>query len=901
MAEKTPLVVYQSRVCCRGEFTRRHGYAPDFGWVDIPTQFIGEIGELFKDIWQPWANMALQPLRAQPLSPNDLMDFSKAKIEHKTEVIGERETEVLIIKSNGFDKPVQNQTEVIDDKVLHRLGTLVFEGAPGDIGQPANGQYTPIEDKRDDQVFLRHIYVHPNGVQELLEDIKIPDHKHGETRVYLTDIRFFWQQYGATHLKANIRMAHGNFDPRSLNKGGKVYTTAALLQYAIESLPGTLPYLIEISEKDAAENIEWIWENPLRALVELIERYNLTMGLTRDNKIVISPDVKNHKKEHFFFGLDERQAPKARKSVELLGTSFSYRPHMVTVVGNPIVRNITEEAIAVALDLDGKVKPLSQIFLEWNYPASFAAEQMFLPDERRFSDFEQYFGIARGEQIFLVEARMKLARAWWGRAFQLLSCVGKDPAKSILPNMPMQERVIRAPHKGIYENLLERIIASTTTNPGLLSILQETAEAGNVKFLKQPFKYGVEFPEELKGELTARAPIRVMAHHLRHLYLTPEEAREYLIDAHNMILANIEILESKKEEIGIILDALITKTGHKLKFLSPQGQQLFRLAVEESKLKADNLSQLSWLEERGRRAAQLFTQFRITDYEQDAIEKLEEGRVKFMTDKTRDMLDKLDKQIAASYEILENWEFYIKTLKIERPFIQAWFNTYGEVPLGYYMSMDDVGLIFFSSPIGISRMPYAPSVESHSMGNYFDELSFGRVAITYAMWYETGNMSDHVYVNCIRVGEDVKVHSLNQRMFTHPYVLHNPNMTLYMDERQTPFNPRIVQDEALKLARPVLTQQEQTKAWHYVYAGFLPVDAIRHTTSVKWSYAPSANEESNLAPITEIEVMDYQNKDGISIVRRNTEVMGNLGIPKHKMRSAKSVESKKSAGRGGHH
>src|SRR3990172_517024 len=140
-------IFYQGKTCNEGSYTRAQGLAPDYGYVVMPIEIAKAL--TIKPNWQPWLSAG----NVNGASPITILD-----------VVTPGSTEVI-------SPPTLKPKRENPDAGFFVAGELTFEDTNN------------IEKAQTENVSLRDVYIAPNGIVELLEDLRRHDHKRGEVQI----------------------------------------------------------------------------------------------------------------------------------------------------------------------------------------------------------------------------------------------------------------------------------------------------------------------------------------------------------------------------------------------------------------------------------------------------------------------------------------------------------------------------------------------------------------------------------------------------------------------------------------------------------------------------------------------------------------------------------------------
>jgi len=226
------------------------------------------------------------------------------------------------------------------------------------------------------------------NAEEVSENLaKVLEHKEGEIRIDLCDIRQFYGRYGFIIGRINCRLENGNYDPKTVKKPGRILGRGStgtreefegepwpfkdVIQYLFSQLPGgpSVTFMPPSLPKSLPEpeEIDHIGSNAATVLQGVLDNYGLVAKLQPNGTYLVcrrndenflepgevAPTINKKKKaDHIAY---------EKKAVNRIDS-----PGCVQVIGGRLIRQETLGYVAVFRDLDGRYYMLDDIAKVWD-------------------------------------------------------------------------------------------------------------------------------------------------------------------------------------------------------------------------------------------------------------------------------------------------------------------------------------------------------------------------------------------------------------------------------------------------------------------------------------------------------------------------------------------------------
>lgn len=232
-----------------------------------------------------------------------------------------------------------------------------------------------------DEVFMLNAEEISENIAEVLE------HKEGEIRIDLTDIRFFNPRYGVIIGRINCRLENGKYDPKTIKKPGRVVVAGQtvtsgevdgepwpfkdVIQYLFSQLPGGPTVSFQPPELPnklpPPEEIDHIGSNAASVLQGVLDNYGLIPKLQPNGTYLVC----RRNDENFVKPGEVPNAPNKKKKADHLAYQKKSvnridTPACVQVLGGRQVQQETIAYVPVFKDLDGRTYLLSDIEKVWD-------------------------------------------------------------------------------------------------------------------------------------------------------------------------------------------------------------------------------------------------------------------------------------------------------------------------------------------------------------------------------------------------------------------------------------------------------------------------------------------------------------------------------------------------------
>jgi hypothetical protein len=226
------------------------------------------------------------------------------------------------------------------------------------------------------------------NAEEISENLaKVLEHKEGEIRIDITDIRQFYPRYGYIIGRINCRLENGKYDPKTIKKPGAVvgdgrtvtrdeiegeaWPFKDVTQYLFSQLPGgpSVTFMPKGLEKDLPppEEIDHIGSNAATVLQGVLDNYGLVAKLQPNGTYLVCRrnDENFLKPGEVAPEINKKETPD-HIAYEKLTVNRLDTPGCVMVLGGRLVRQETVGYVPVFKDLDGKWYFLSDVGKVWD-------------------------------------------------------------------------------------------------------------------------------------------------------------------------------------------------------------------------------------------------------------------------------------------------------------------------------------------------------------------------------------------------------------------------------------------------------------------------------------------------------------------------------------------------------
>lgn len=233
------------------------------------------------------------------------------------------------------------------------------------------------------EVQYQDIYV--ENAEEVADNLaRAREHKLGEIRIDITDIRRFYPKYGTIISRINCRLENGKYDPRTIKKppaeglkAGTVTEEAAygepwsfedVLRYLFSQLPGTPAVLgfPTLGKLPPPEEIDRVGAPAVSVIQEVLDRYGLVAKLQPNNDYYLTKRASEWLKPGEVAPDPGERRAVSRISYETKSVSRPDIPAVVMVLGQPRIRRETLTCVPCFHDIDGKLYRLVDIDRVWD-------------------------------------------------------------------------------------------------------------------------------------------------------------------------------------------------------------------------------------------------------------------------------------------------------------------------------------------------------------------------------------------------------------------------------------------------------------------------------------------------------------------------------------------------------
>lgn len=802
----------QGKDCAEGYYSRTMGLTPDVGEVKVRLEEAKALLLEINRAQMPGTGdfLAQQPMSIQDVdSLPDFVDTGGGRVPQESGPVGP-----------GFQQ----------------WGQLVFE-----MRKPLNNT------GKESKTVIDYVYVHTDGLRDAIEDQMVKDGTKGLISVSLSDIRIFYGRYGALVQDINHKLPSGNWDQRTVHHKGprkhKPFNLGELFRWMVHHLPGnpTLLWMpVELREKEAP-GLSYNWDDPAASLQSMMDKYSLEYGLTLAGEAVLSYKGHPHRKFEFFSSGRVITPPEDMlRAGPMKSVHWSDVPAVVTVVGAPYHQNRTERLVPVSLDLDGKIKPIWDVWKNWGLPQEDVFADVTNTEERRWTALLGRFSTKQfNPQVY--RQQLRIARECWFKWFLIGSELSRDPAHYSSIHLPIRGRAVidddEGPHTDMHK-IAQQLL-------GLEKPESEVSRNGDHKVrLEKP---RVVAEHLIQQDVHDRDTLlRVLE---EELSATRKELAKLNRDMNSLIADMASFAREEKRKLIESAPGAIVQRGRKLKDLEGSGALIASpvLAIPAGILEVQGKEPTlpkGWFfgteveRSEGTKDAEVL-KFILQDSERldQALEELEKRYQKHR----RLLGEKIGKLIDEIEKIKKNQD------ATERPRLQLWTALRGPVPEGNFEIEEGIGLVKFRNLVAMFDKPFS----SH-FGD-MKAVDFELPEITYGVQHDWNNVHDWWFCN-VTIGEGGKADIANmaETVPFAPHVKHEPSLVCYVDRENRPFNVIKLQERAIEIAEPLLTAPPIHRGFRYQYNGFWPIDAIFSVNQISWSY--QAGEQAK----TEIVANDRQ-------------------------------------------
>lgn len=771
-------ILFNDKKCIDGSYTHRVGFGPDSGHVSLHRR---DFALLVQNFVRPFVPAGIAKVQAQPFSPHLV--------------------EQLIETVSRTAPRADPRAKVAEGTTI--FGELIFDSRTSAIP----GTDDPLAGEQ--RVVIPQAYLTESSFNEVMEDLLRNGTEHGVIEIGFTDIRTWWSDYGTVTGEFNIRKPDGSMFWDTLKTKEKPYTLLELInQFILPHLPGNyrVASIPSFKAQIIPENIRWQWEPAIKALSDLLNQYKLELCPNFDGTITLSNKNSQHDLNVLHInGLGITMPP---PSSRLQGQRVHPAPAIVIVRGNRVLQNRFRELIPMMMDTDGRLKPIKEVLQRWRYPVVEALKQITVEEHRQYENVP-------GSNQRIKNIRRDCLKSTFCRVFALPSVAWADPHQFRIPDVPILERI--AVGKGD-ESILDELIKTLGLDP---AESEKSNRTGNQEVdLLPPRVFASQIVEKQIEDLTKLIP--VLDDCITRGEAQVKKAEQYaeeLLDKHSntpLIRQFIKRFELSPDDVSL------TELGK----LAPE--ILDTQGFDENDLKKPLKQEVSQKLYDGPTEQILVP----GSPEREKIVK----RLKQLLDRREEVLDSTREQIKRARKVVDNWKALRRRIitqgRTEDHEHRWWTCLYAEVPHGKYHILKDRGLVIFEDPVIMTTIPMSP-YKPHLTDNI---SSVGFAAIGYASEHKTNSPQDWTFVTFTRDGKGgIKTLGLGMPVFDTPRVIHDPNLTLYMDYEGFPFNREKVVKQAKSQAEKVLLEDPIELSVRYTHKGFYPIDlGLNGVTAVTW-------------------------------------------------------------------
>jgi hypothetical protein len=219
----------------------------------------------------------------------------------------------------------------------------------------------------------------------------VKEHKEGVIRVPLTDIRRYYQNYGAFFTRINCRRKNGKRDLDSFRINGEAHPLTHALEMMFTQLPGS-PMILkpcDLYEEffDPPQGVEGEGEPVLGHLEKLLERFGLKAQMQPGGNYLINRKFSTRLKR---FHIPTAPGKQASVEEDLHDERFAFvstdRPAAAAGLGGRRVKRMTALFVPVLRDSDGLWYTLDTICVRWKYSLTALNRQVLALNEKSFDD-----------------------------------------------------------------------------------------------------------------------------------------------------------------------------------------------------------------------------------------------------------------------------------------------------------------------------------------------------------------------------------------------------------------------------------------------------------------------------------------------------------------------------------
>lgn len=651
------------------------------------------------------------------------------------------------------------------------------------------------------------------------------EHKEGEIRIDIADVRWFYQKYGTIIGRINCRRENGSYDPRTIKvpgsriarggtttaseRDGTPWSFEEVMRYLFSQLPGSPSVnLTGLTNMPPPEEINHVGSNAAAVLDALLDNFGLVPKMQPNGTYFVAR--KNAK--FLTRGQISRAVGKAESpthiAYEVKSASRIDTPAVVMVLGGNRYRAQTLGYVPVFRDVDGKLYRLSDIAKVFDgYTIDQVNAQAAKTPSKHFQDVppQPFKGsVSRG----VVTSRLGAPGTVQGQAQDTLHYarrrILREQAYRLYAPMLLFEGKAPTNAKGApyFSDLDDATFEFLPMGPVpvLESKLPEILAKGGAKKVRGDKGRVILAPPIVRGAMLGEALYtdngEIAAQHNAKIH-----GWELCVDVANVHLATAKfrLLHLFEEALGADAQAAVAEFIESSLIQKLTGSQtVFSRPFLERARKANKYID--------GQAALLLIELQV-----------QEARVKSIEEKIKE----LEKNRATDFAALQLAGGVQGVEQV--PF--------GVIPENAYSLESATGILIFDKPC--CMVDHALVFDQEDLTVLFD----GMVSVTFGHPVDNNEPSDFTSVLFMADGNGgSKLCGVSRPSAVKPYVVRDSDIVLYEDEEVQALNLKDCVAQAERKAKPVLDGANTTEGFVTQFSGFVPCVLERGVNSVQFEW-----------------------------------------------------------------
>lgn len=654
------------------------------------------------------------------------------------------------------------------------------------------------------------------------------EHKEGEIRIDLTDLRRYYPSYGAIINRINCRLDNGKYDPRTIKKapgarrGGSTVTSQEVdgepwsfeevMRFLFSQLPGTPAVLgfQTIGKLPPPEQIDRVGSAPVDVIQDVLTNFGLVAKMMPGGDYLLArPGADFLKPGEIAPGPGDRRAV-ANIAYETKSVGRRDVPPVVMVLGGRRYRRETIPLCPVFTDIDGRIYRLVDIEKVWSgYSIEQVCRQAAHEQSLNFEDVppRPFFRTFKAEDFKRI---LDSERGTPG------TTAGKDQDDLHYARRDIMRRQafrMYAP-EAFFDSLAPRNAKGAPYFSSASERVFDFLPIGPYPILESQLKEPIP-GRKLRGD---KGNVVIVPPTVRGITI-----QESLWDNEAEVIANVKkSIEGARSEIRAIerekdfkIDELRNLDG---KFDRADRDSAFAGQLESELLRDVGGAGAGGWNPRG------YFERGVRDM---AAANIERERLKIE-------IDVLLARMKAAAERVKSWTAqldHIVRVVAQTGGVQAIAQVpWGEIPSNAYSLDPSTGIVSFSEIVAALDwlMGFAQSD--------FKVIGDGGVVLTFGHALNYNEVSDWTSILFMR-GKNGKVRACgaNRSSAVKPRVIHDPDMVMLEDSNGEPLNLKDCIQQAERKAKPKLEGPESHVGFSTTFSGFLPcvlergVNSVQHT------------------------------------------------------------------------